>query len=238
MDNNKTPHILVVDDEKEICDLIEIYLTQEGFQIEKRYNAYTIIRDIEKFKIDLVILDVMMPDIDGLEALEMIREKYNIPVIFLSAKSTEDDKIVGLLKGADDYIAKPFNAMELVARVKSQLRRASIYNRPIGEANSVIQANDLVIDTKKKQVLLDGESVKLTRIEYQILILLASDPETVYSTEDIFTKIWKEKPTNANNTIMVHIRKLREKIEREPRKPRHVKTVWGIGYKFSLWCKN
>ena len=210
MDNNKTPHILVVDDEKEICDLIEIYLTQEGFQIEKRYNAYTILRDIEKFKIDLVILDVMMPDIDGLEALEMIREKYNIPVIFLSAKSSEDDKIVGLLKGADDYIAKPFNAMELVARVKSQLRRASTYNRPIGEANSIIQANDLVIDTKKKQVLLDGESVKLTRIEYQILILLAS------------------------NTIMVHIRKLREKIEREPRKPRHVKTVWGIGYKFSL----
>ena len=234
MDNNKTPHILVVDDEKEICDLIEIYLTQEGFQIEKRYNAYTILRDIEKFKIDLVILDVMMPDIDGLEALEMIREKYNIPVIFLSAKSSEDDKIVGLLKGADDYIAKPFNAMELVARVKSQLRRASTYNRPIGEANSIIQANDLVIDTKKKQVLLDGESVKLTRIEYQILILLASDPETVYSTEDIFTKIWKEKPTNANNPIMVHIRKLREKIEREPRKPRHVKTVWGIGYKFSL----
>ena len=234
MDNNKTPHILVVDDEKEICDLIEIYLTQEGFQIEKRYNAYTILRDIEKFKIDLVILDVMMPDIDGLEALEMIREKYNIPLIFLSAKSSEDDKIVGLLKGADDYIAKPFNAMELVARVKSQLRRASTYNRPIGEANSIIQANDLVIDTKKKQVLLDGESVKLTRIEYQILILLASDPETVYSTEDIFTKIWKEKPTNANNTIMVHIRKLREKIEREPRKPRHVKTVWGIGYKFSL----
>lgn len=234
MDTNKTPHILVVDDEKEICDLIEIYLTEEGYQVEKRYNAYTILRDIEKFGIDLVILDIMMPDIDGIEALEMIREKFNIPVIFLYAKATENDKINGLLKGADDYIAKPFNAMELVARVKSQLRRASTYNKPVGENNAVIEANDLVIDTKKKQVLLDGESVKLTRIEYQILTLLASNPETVFSTEDIFKAIWKEKPTNANNTIMVHIRKLREKIEHEPRKPRHVKTVWGIGYKFSL----
>ena len=228
------PHILVIDDEKEICDLIEIYLTQEGFQIEKRYNAYTLLRDIEKYKIDLVVLDVMMPGVDGIQALEMIREKYNIPVIFVSAKASDNDKIDGLLKGADDYIGKPFNAMELVARVKSQLRRYQVFNKPIADTTSIIQANDLVIDTKKKMVSLDNLPVALTRIEYEILVLLATNPGTVFSTEDIFEKIWHEKPTNANNTIMVHIRKLREKVERQPRTPRHIKTVWGIGYKFDL----
>lgn len=228
------PHILVIDDEKEICDLIEIYLSQEGFQIEKRYNAYTLLRDIEKYKIDLVVLDVMMPGVDGIQALEMIREKYNIPVIFVSAKASDNDKIDGLLKGADDYIGKPFNAMELVARVKSQLRRYQVFNKPIADTTSIIQANDLVIDTKKKMVSLDNLPVALTRIEYEILVLLATNPGTVFSTEDIFEKIWHEKPTNANNTIMVHIRKLREKVERQPRTPRHIKTVWGIGYKFDL----
>ena len=199
----ETPRILVIDDEKEICDLIEIYLSQEGYHVEKRYNAYTLLRDLEKFKIDLVILDMMMPGVDGLQALEMIREKYNIAVIFVSAKTADQDKIEGLLKGADDYIAKPFNAMELVARVKSQLRRYQVYSKPIGVDNSIIQANDLLIDT-------------------------------VFSTEDIYTKIWHEEATHANNTIMVHIRKLREKIERQPRTPRHIITVWGIGYKFEL----
>ncbi len=228
------PHILVIDDEKEICDLIEIYLSQEGFQIEKRYNAYTLLRDIEKYKIDLVVLDVMMPGVDGIQALEMIREKYNIPVIFVSAKASDNDKIDGLLKGADDYIGKPFNAMELVARVKSQLRRYQVFNKPIADTTSIIQANDLVIDKKKKMVSLDNLPVALTRIEYEILVLLATNPGTVFSTEDIFEKIWHEKPTNANNTIMVHIRKLREKVERQPRTPRHIKTVWGIGYKFDL----
>lgn len=228
------PHILVIDDEKEICDLIEIYLSQEGLQIEKRYNAYTLLRDIEKYKIDLVVLDVMMPGVDGIQALEMIREKYNIPVIFVSAKASDNDKIDGLLKGADDYIGKPFNAMELVARVKSQLRRYQVFNKPIADTTSIIQANDLVIDTKKKMVSLDNLPVALTRIEYEILVLLATNPGTVFSTEDIFEKIWHEKPTNANNTIMVHIRKLREKVERQPRTPRHIKTVWGIGYKFDL----
>lgn len=230
----ETPRILVIDDEKEICDLIEIYLSQEGYHVEKRYNAYTLLRDLEKFKIDLVILDMMMPGVDGLQALEMIREKYNIPVIFVSAKTADQDKIEGLLKGADDYIAKPFNAMELVARVKSQLRRYQVYSKPIGVDNSIIQANDLLIDTNKKMVSVDNRPVAVTKIEYEILVLLASHPGTVFSTEDIYTKIWHEETTHANNTIMVHIRKLREKIERQPRTPRHIITVWGIGYKFEL----
>jgi len=228
----ETPNILVIDDEKEICDLMEIYLTNEGYHVEKRYNALTLLQDIENYHIDLVMLDVMMPQINGMQALEMIRGRYNIPVIFVSAKSTDNDKIEGLLKGADDYIAKPFNAMELVARVKSQLRRFRDFNKPEADTRGIINADDLVIDTNKKAVFLDGETVNLTRIEYKILVLLASHPGTVFSTSEIFEQVWQEKQTNADNTIMVHIRKLREKIERKPRTPRHIKTVWGIGYKF------
>ena len=230
----KTPHILVVDDEKEITDLIEIYLTQEGYLVEKRYNALTLIEDIVSYQIDLVILDIMMPEIDGIEALKLIREKYNIPVIIVSAKTTDQDKIDGLLIGADDYVSKPFNAMELVARVKSQLRRFQVFNQPIHDSSHIIEATDLIIDTQKKSVTLDGQYLALTRIEYEILVLLASQPGTVFSIEDIFEKIWHEKSNNSNNTIMVHIRKLREKVERQPRNPRHIKTVWGIGYKFDL----
>lgn len=233
-DRMDVPHILVVDDEKEITDLIEIYLTQEGYQVEKRYNALTLLDDIEAFHIDFVILDVMMPEIDGIQALKMIREKYNIPVIIVSAKTADTDKIEGLLTGADDYVSKPFNAMELVARVKSQIRRAQVFNKPINDSTHIIEANDLLIDTQKKSVTLDGVALSLTRIEYEILVLLASAPGTVFSIEDIFEKIWHEKSTNSNNTIMVHIRKLREKVERQPRNPRHIKTVWGIGYKFDL----
>ncbi len=233
----KTPHVLVVDDEKEITDLMEIYLTQEGYVVEKRYNALTLLEDIDKNQIDLVILDVMMPEIDGIQALKMIREKYNIPVIIVSAKTADTDKIDGLLMGADDYISKPFNAMELVARVKSQLRRFQVFNKPILDSSHIIEATDLIIDKRKKLVTLDNVPLALTRIEYEILVLLASHPGTVFSIEDIFEKIWQEKPVNinnSNNTIMVHIRKLREKIERQPRNPRHIKTAWGIGYKFDL----
>lgn len=228
------PHILVVDDEKEICDLIEIYLTQEGYEVIKRYNAYTIIQDIERNKIDLVILDMMMPNIDGMQALEFIREKFNIPVIIVSAKSADEDKIEGLLKGADDYISKPFNAMELVARVKAQLRRSQVFSKSVVDNSDIIDANDLKIDLSKKTVTVDGLPVALTKIEYEILILLAKHPGSVISTDEIYESIWKKEPINANNTIMVHIRKLREKIERQPRTPRHIKTVWGIGYKFEL----
>lgn len=233
----KTPHILVVDDEKEITDLVEIYLTQEGFQVTKRYNAFTLMDDIQLLHIDLVLLDVMMPEIDGIHALKMIREKFNIPVIIVSAKTADADKIEGLLSGADDYVSKPFNAMELVARVKSQLRRAQVFNKPLQDSSHIIQATDLMIDTQKKSVTLDNRPLALTRIEYEILVLLASEPGKVFSIEDIFEKIWHEKSNhsnNSNNTIMVHIRKLREKVERQPRNPRHIKTVWGIGYKFDL----
>ena len=230
----QTPHILIVDDEKEITDLIEIYLTQEGYLVEKRYNALTLLEDIKEYHIDLVILDVMMPEIDGIQALKMIREKYNIPVIIVSAKTADQDKIEGLLSGADDYVSKPFNAMELVARVKSQLRRSQVFNKSTQESPHIIEANDLIIDTQKKSVTLDNVAIALTKTEYEILTLLASQPGTVFSIEDIFEKIWHEKSTNANNTIMVHIRKLREKIERQPKNPRHIKTVWGIGYKFDL----
>lgn len=235
----EAPHILVIDDEKEITDLIEIYLSQEGYHVEKRYNALTLLEDIRTYQIDLVILDVMMPEINGIQALKMIREKYNIPVIIVSAKTADNDKIEGLLTGADDYVSKPFNAMELVARVKSQLRRFQVFNKPINDSSHIIEASDLIIDTQKKSVTLDNQSLALTRIEYEILVLLASQPGTVFSIEDIFEKIWHEKiwhgkSTNSNNTIMVHIRKLREKIERQPRNPRHIKTVWGIGYKFDL----
>jgi len=230
----KTPHILVVDDEREITDLVEIYLTQEGYEVTKRYNALTLIQDIKDYQIDLVLLDVMMPEIDGIQALKIIREQFNIPVIIVSAKTADQDKIEGLLSGADDYVSKPFNAMELVARVKSQLRRAQVFNKPMVDSSHIIQATDLMIDTQKKSVTLDNQPIALTRIEYEILTLLASQPGTVFSIEDIFEKIWHEKSNNSNNTIMVHIRKLREKIERQPRNPRHIKTVWGIGYKFDL----
>lgn len=215
----ENPHILVVDDEKEITDLIEIYLTQEGYVVEKRYNALTLLEDIPKYQIDLVILDIMMPEIDGMQALKMIREKYNVPVIIVSAKTADNDKIDGLLSGADDYVSKPFNAMELVARVKSQLRRFHVLNKPINSSSHIIEATDLIIDTQKKLVTLDGRPLALTRIEYEILVLLASHPGTVFSIEDIFEKIWHVKSSNSNNTIMVHIRKLREKIERQPRNP-------------------
>ena len=144
------PHILVVDDEKEITDLMEIYLTQEGYSVEKRYNAFTLIEDIKEHHIDLVILDVMMPEIDGIQALKKIREKYNIPVIIVSAKTADTDKIEGLLTGADDYLGKPFNAMELIARVKSQLRRAQVFNKPINDSSHIIEATDLMIDTQKR----------------------------------------------------------------------------------------
>lgn len=230
----ENPHILVVDDEKEITDLIEIYLTQEGYVVEKRYNALTLLEDIPKYQIDLVVLDIMMPEIDGMQALKMIREKYNVPVIIVSAKTADNDKIDGLLSGADDYVSKPFNAMELVARVKSQLRRFHVLNKPINSSSHIIEATDLIIDTQKKLVTLDGRPLALTRIEYEILVLLASQPGTVFSIEDIFEKIWHVKSSNSNNTIMVHIRKLREKIERQPRNPQHIKTVWGVGYKFEL----
>lgn len=222
-------HILVVDDEKEITDLIEIYLTTENYQVTKRYDASTIEQDIEG--VDLVILDIMMPNINGLAACQMIREKANIPIIMLSAKSSDADKIIGLNLGADDYMTKPFNPLELVARVKSQLRRFTTLNPNPQTATDLIMIRDLCIDQKKHIVTIRGENATLTPIEFEILVLLCSHPNIVFSMEEIFEMVWKERYYDSNNTVMVHIRKLREKIEKNPRYPEYIKTVWGVGYK-------
>ncbi len=222
-------HILVVDDEKEITDLIEIYLTTENYQVTKRYDASTIEQDIEG--VDLVILDIMMPNINGLAACQMIREKANIPIIMLSAKSSDADKIIGLNLGADDYMTKPFNPLELVARVKSQLRRFTTLNPNPQTATDLILIRDLCINQKKHIVTIRGENATLTPIEFEILVLLCSHPNIVFSMEEIFEKVWKERYYDSNNTVMVHIRKLREKIEKNPRYPEYIKTVWGVGYK-------
>ena len=222
-------HILVVDDEKEITDLIEIYLTTENYWVTKRYDASTIEPDIEG--VDLVILDIMMPNINGLAACQMIREKANVPIIMLSAKSSDADKIIGLNLGADDYMTKPFNPLELVARVKSQLRRFTTLNPNPQTATDLILIRDLCIDQKKHIVSIRGENATLTPIEFEILVLLCSHPNIVFSMEEIFEKVWKERYYDSNNTVMVHIRKLREKIEKNPRYPEYIKTVWGVGYK-------
>jgi Response regulators consisting of a CheY-like receiver domain and a winged-helix DNA-binding domain len=222
-------HILVVDDEKEITDLIEIYLTTENYRVTKRYDASTIEQDIEG--VDLVILDIMMPNINGLAACQMIREKANVPIIMLSAKSSDADKIIGLNLGADDYMTKPFNPLELVARVKSQLRRFTTLNPNPQTATDLILIRDLCIDQKKHIVSIRGENATLTPIEFEILVLLCSHPNIVFSMEEIFEKVWKERYYDSNNTVMVHIRKLREKIEKNPRYPEYIKTVWGVGYK-------
>lgn len=222
-------HILVVDDEKEICDLIEIYLTTEGYQVTKRYDANHIEKDIQN--VDLVVLDIMMPGVNGLAACQLIREKANIPIIMLSAKSNDADKIIGLNLGADDYMTKPFNPLELVARVKSQLRRYTTLNPNLENNHDFIEIRDLMIDIKQHIVKLNDIEISLTPTEFDILVLLCSHPNNVFSMEEIFETVWKEKYFDSNNTVMVHIRKLREKIERNPRYPEYIKTVWGVGYK-------
>ena len=226
--------VLIVEDEEAIADIEKDYLELSGFEVTICKDGTSGLAEALDGEYDICILDVMLPGIDGFEICKKVRETKNIPIIMVSAKKEDIDKIRGLGVGADDYIAKPFNAMELVARVKSQLRRYQVYSKPIGVDNSIIQANDLLIDTNKKMVSVDNRPVAVTKIEYEILVLLASHPGTVFSTEDIYTKIWHEEATHANNTIMVHIRKLREKIERQPRTPRHIIPVWGIGYKFEL----
>ena len=220
-------HILVIDDEKEITDLIEIYLLEEGFEVTKRHNALTIFEDIHDK--DLVILDIMMPYVDGFKACEAIRQKTNIPVIMLSAKSSDFDKINGLNLGADDYITKPFNPLELVARVKSQLRRYKELNKE--EQSNSITIRDLTIDKDKHKVFIGQKEVTLTPTEFDILLLLAQNAGKVLSMEEIFETVWKEKYFDSNNTVMVHIRKIREKTEIDPRHPKYITTIWGIGYK-------
>jgi len=221
--------ILVCDDEKEIVDAIEIYLLNEGYDVIKVYDGKTALACLEKQEIHLVIMDIMMPGMDGLHAVMRLREENNIPVILLSAKSEDHDKILGLNVGADDYIGKPFNPLELMARVKSQLRRYTVLGSK-ENIRDVWTKEGLVLDDLKKQVSLDGEPVKLTPVEYKILKYFMQNMGAVLSTAQIYETVWDDKAVGIDNTVAVHIRHIREKIEINPREPRYLKVVWGIGY--------
>ena len=224
-------NILVCDDDKEIVEAIEIYLSQEGYRVLKAYDGIQALGMMEQEEIHLLILDVMMPRLDGIRATLKIREKSSIPIIILSAKSEDADKILGLNVGADDYVTKPFNPLELVARVKSQLRRYTKLGNMPPENPNIYQVGGLVIDDDRKEVSVDGEVVRLTPIEYNILLLLVRHPGKVFSIEQIYQNIWNEEAIGADNTVAVHIRHIREKIEINPKDPRYLKVVWGVGYK-------
>lgn len=227
-------NILVVDDEKEIADLVEIYLVSDGYKVFKASNAEEGLDILDKEDIHMVLLDIMMPGISGLEMCKRIRETNNIPIIMLSAKSTDLDKILGLGTGADDYVVKPFNPLELTARVKSQLRRYTQLNpnSNVNEnAKNEITIKEMTINKDNHKVTVDGEEIKLTPIEFDILYLLASNPGKVFSTDEIFEKVWNEKVYEANNTVMVHIRRLRGKMKEDERQDKIITTVWGVGYK-------
>lgn len=223
--------ILVCDDDKEIVEAIEIYLMQEGYNVEKAYGGQEALKIVKDKKIDLMIIDVMMPKLDGIRATLQIRKESKIPIIILSAKTEDADKILGLNVGADDYVTKPFNPLELVARVKSQLRRYTTLSSYGDEEGNVYEAGGLLINDDLKKVIVDGEEVKLTPIEYNILLLLLKNKGKVYSINQIYENIWNEEAIGADNTVAVHIRHIREKIEINPKEPRYLKVVWGVGYK-------
>lgn len=225
--------ILIVDDDVEIRKVTGIYLENEGYEIIKAENGEQAIKFIAENEIDLVLLDIMMPGMDGIETCMKIRENSIMPIIFLSAKSEELDKIQGLASGADDYITKPFNAMELIARVKSQLRRYTRYSNIQSAAKNIIEIGNLSINTDTRQVFIGDTEVRLTPKEFDILELLASNKGIVFSIEKIYERVWGEEFYRSDNTVMVHITKIREKIEDEPKKPIYIKTVWGVGYK--IW---
>ena len=223
--------ILVCDDDKEIVEAIEIYLTQEGHHILKAYDGEQAIRVLQNHPVELLIIDVMMPKLDGIRATLKIREKNALPIIILSAKSEDADKILGLNVGADDYVTKPFNPLELVARVKSQLRRYTQLGAMTEKKENIYETGGLMIDDDRKEVTVDGESVKLTPIEYRILLFLVQNQGRVFSINQIYENIWNEEAIAADNTVAVHIRHIREKIEINPKEPRYLKVVWGLGYK-------
>lgn len=224
--------ILVCDDDKDIVEAIDIYLTQEGYEVLKAYDGDEAIKVLKSNEVDLLIMDVMMPRLDGIRATLKIRENMSLPIIILSAKSEDADKILGLNIGADDYITKPFNPLELVARVKSQLRRYTQLGSTARSYNqSEFRTGGLVIRDDLKEVTVDGEKVKLTPIEYNILLLLVKNQGKVFSINQIYENIWNEEAIGADNTVAVHIRHIREKIEINPKEPRYLKVVWGVGYK-------
>lgn len=224
-------NILVCDDDREIVDAIEIYLSQDGYRIFKAYDGEQAIEMLKKEDIHLLIMDIMMPKLDGIRATLKIREYSSIPIIMLSAKSEDTDKILGLNIGADDYITKPFNPLELTARVKSNLRRYTSLGSLNTENKAIYQVGGLVINDDTKQVTVDDEPVKMTPIEYNILLLLVKNQGRVFSIDQIYESIWNEDAIGADNTVAVHIRHIREKIEINPREPRYLKVVWGVGYK-------
>ena len=227
-------NILVVDDDREIARAIGIYLENEGYRVLQAHDGFAALETVREEDVQLIIMDIMMPRMDGIQATMKIREEKNIPIIMLSAKAEDYDKINGLYVGADDYITKPFNPMELVARVKSQLRRYTQLNPQSNAAASVgneISIKGLVINKDNHKVTVYGEEIKLTPIEFDILYLLASNPGRVFSTDEIFEKVWNEKVYEANNTVMVHIRRLRGKMKEDTRQNKIITTVWGVGYK-------
>ena len=222
-------NVLVVDDEKEIRDAIEIYLRGENIKVIKAEDGLQALDILESNQVHLIILDIMMPKLDGIKTCMRIRENNNIPIIMLSAKGEDSDKILGLNVGADDYISKPFNHLELVARVKSQLRR---YEKPLNvEDKGVVKVRDLEIDTLAKKITVRGEEVRVTATEYKILYLLASNLGRIFSIKEIYEKVWEEPFYKSENTVTVHIRRIREKIELNTKEPEYIKVVWGIGYK-------
>ncbi|MED1023679.1 MULTISPECIES: response regulator transcription factor [Bacillus] len=223
--------ILIVDDDKEIRNLTSVYLENEGLKTQKAEDAIEALELLEEKRFDLIILDVMMPNMDGIEACMKIREELNMPIIMLSAKSEDIDKIQGLASGADDYLSKPFNPLELIARVKSQLRRFKKYNTNTDNDKSVLEIGDLTVNTDTRQVWIRGTEVRLTPKEFDILELLARNKGIVLSVAKIYEAVWKDAFYKSDNTVMVHITKIRDKIEEDSKHPIYIKTVWGIGYK-------
>ena len=225
-------NILVCDDDKDIVEAIGIYLEQEGYTVIKAYDGVEAINVLRSQPVDLLIIDIMMPKLDGIRATLKIREENPLPIIILSAKSEDADKILGLNIGADDYITKPFNPLELVARVKSQLRRyTQLGNMNQQAEGQIFKCGGLQINDDNKEVTVDGEPIKLTPIEYNILLLLVKNAGKVFSIDEIYEQIWNEEAIGADNTVAVHIRHIREKIEINPKEPRYLKVVWGVGYK-------
>ena len=227
-------NILVVDDDKEIVESIEIFLKNEGYNVYKAYNGMEALDVLVNNDVHLILMDIMMPKLDGIKATIKIREEKNIPIILVSAKSEDTDKIMGLNIGADDYITKPFNLFELISRVKSNLRRyvtLGTYNNEKLGNNEVLISGGLELNTSTKEVKVDGQIVRVTPIEFKILNLLIANKGRVFSIDEIYEKVWNEESFNVENTVAVHIRRIREKIEINPKEPRYLKVVWGVGYK-------
>ena len=227
-------NILVVDDDKEIVESIEIFLRNEGYNVYKAYNGVEALDILVNKEVHLILMDIMMPKLDGIKKKKKIREEKNIPIILVSAKSEDTDKIMGLNIGADDYITKPFNLLELIARVKSNLRRyitLGTYNNENVNNKEVLISGGLELNTSTKEVKVDGQVVKVTPIEFKILNLLLANKGRVFSIDEIYERVWNEESFNVENTVAVHIRRIREKIEINPKEPRYLKVVWGVGYK-------